>query len=80
MLIRISTQMATTSRPAALTLPSTMIPTVSGTDVLYLYFVYVYVTVLYAGTGSIAVLPLGSAGRFSSFPQISGHQGNQEAV
>lgn len=25
-------------------------------------------------TGSIAVLPLGSAGRFSSFPQISGHQ------
>lgn len=32
------------------------------------------------GTGSIAVLPMGSTGRFSSFPQISGHQGICEAV
>jgi len=33
---------------------------------------------LYTGMGSIAILPLGSAGRFSSFPQISGHQGRLE--
>lgn len=72
-------QMATTLRPAALLLPFIMTPQVS--DVIYciivcLHFVFIYP--FYAGMGSIALLPLGSAGRFSSFPQISGHQGRLE--
>ena len=31
----------------------------------------------FSGTGSIGVLPMGSSGRFSSFPRISGHQGKE---